>query len=155
RYNANGSLDADFGSNGIATANFGATAGTAWAVIQPDGKIDAVGSASDGSLQLARFNADGSLDPTFGQGGLVATTRQSGERSNHQTLVLQADGGLVVSTSAGGHWLLVGYNANGSPNSSFGAGGFVRTPPLNPNFNESTNGYESAAVYPNAGTVND
>ncbi|HEV3262332.1 MAG TPA: hypothetical protein VG013_36105, partial [Gemmataceae bacterium] len=79
RFNANGTLDPSFGSNGVATANFGATPGTIGAfytVIQSDGKIVALGEAADtnggtGVSELARFNSDGSLDASFGQGGLV------------------------------------------------------------------------------------
>ena len=43
-------------------------------VVQPDGKIIVVGMANGGFLPsddwaVARYNPDGSLDTTFGQGG--------------------------------------------------------------------------------------
>ncbi len=160
RYNPNGALDSSFGTNGVATANFGSmlgTLGSSWAVIQPDGKIDVVGPSSNNkTLELARFNADGSLDATFGQGGLVTTALLSSETmSSDQTLLLEPNGGLIVSTAATGHWLLVGYNANGSLNGSFGTGGFVRTPQIGPNYGDGATGFESAALYPTAGTAND
>jgi uncharacterized delta-60 repeat protein len=171
RYNANGTLDTTFGTNGIATANFGVplganTTGTSWVVIQPDGKIDEVGIINLQTLELARFNPDGSLDPTFGQGGMVTTPLLSGESNTsagmigEQTLLLQPNGGLIVSTAAtgggmNGHWLLIGYNADGSINTSFGTGGFVRPQPVNAQQGDSSWGFESAALYPAAGTGND
>jgi uncharacterized delta-60 repeat protein len=146
RYNPNGSLDSSFGTNGSATASFGSTLGTAFgtssAVIQPDGKIVAVGTSSDEkTLELARFNTDGSLDTTFGQGGLVTTTLvENGLAEGSlrgQTLLLQPDSGLIVTTDAAGggkyHWALVGYNADGSLNNSFGTGGIVNTRPVGSN----------------------
>src|SRR5262245_31488051 len=71
RLNANGSLDTTFGTNGKATADFagaGASATTDQAsavALQSDGKIVVVGS-SGADFAVARFNANGSLDTTFG-----------------------------------------------------------------------------------------
>jgi uncharacterized delta-60 repeat protein len=167
RYNPNGTLDTAFGSNGTATASFGSTLGTlgsSWAVIQPDGKIDVVGASSDNkTLELARFNTDGSLDTTFGQGGLVTTSLANNGTAEHaasgQTLLLQSNGGLIVSMDASGggisgyHWDLIGYNADGSLNTSFGSGGFVRQQPASSG--DFSQGIETAALYPTAGTAND
>src|SRR6185312_1141882 len=73
RYNTNGSLDTSFGSNGIARAQF-ASGGAAQAVgIQSDGKIVVSGHAFNGVGQFAivRFNTNGILDSSFGNGGEV------------------------------------------------------------------------------------
>src|SRR5262249_49924458 len=70
RYNPNGSLDTSFNGTGIVF-----TSGASKAVLQPDGKIVALGSVSTGintsAFALARYNADGSLDSGFGVGGKV------------------------------------------------------------------------------------
>ena len=42
-------------------------------VVQPDGKLVAAGYASTSGLALVRYNADGTLDGTFGTGGTVTT----------------------------------------------------------------------------------
>jgi len=73
RYNSNGSLDTTFGTGGKVTAVFtGNEAGARDIVIQPDGKIVAVGTAQSptgGGVALARYNADGSLELGCGCNG--------------------------------------------------------------------------------------
>ena len=81
RYNGNGSLDTNFGNGGKVTGTFaGALTFSASAtslLIQPDGKIvvggvvQSLSTAND--FALARYNNDGSLDSTFGNGGKVTT----------------------------------------------------------------------------------
>ena len=90
-----GSLDASFGNGGIVLTDFFGSNDNANALlIQPDGKIVAVGwgldpsNASGLGFGLARYNTDGSLDPTFGSGGKVAWTATV-------TLPAPASAGLV------------------------------------------------------------
>jgi uncharacterized delta-60 repeat protein len=79
RFNTNGSLDTTFGDSGRVITDFNANAvneGAFAAVMQPDGKIIAAGyvsrfSPGEGYFALARYNPDGSLDATFGSGGMV------------------------------------------------------------------------------------
>ena len=78
RYNADGSLDASFGTGGRVVTAFGPQSDKAYAVlVQPDGKIlvggESVQATTGGDFALARYNADGSLDASFGQGGKVLT----------------------------------------------------------------------------------
>ena len=75
---ADGTLDATFGVDGIAVADFGGFLDIANAMIQQsDGKLVLAGAtsfqlATEGSdIALARFKADGSLDATFGDDGRV------------------------------------------------------------------------------------
>ncbi len=80
RYNGNGSLDTSFGNGGRVSTDFGAVDRAAAVVLQPDGKIVAAGNSSSSGfsfrdLVLARYNADGSLDSTFGNGGKVTVPR--------------------------------------------------------------------------------
>jgi uncharacterized delta-60 repeat protein len=68
RYNSDGTLDNGFGNGGIVTTHFGAifSNNSSEAVaIDNLGRIVVAGS-SDGDAALARYNADGSLDTTFG-----------------------------------------------------------------------------------------
>ncbi len=77
RYNANGSLDATFGTGGKVMTDFNGDDDAAFAlVLQPDGKLVAAGEAKTSRNQdfaLARYNANGSLDATFGTGGKVTS----------------------------------------------------------------------------------
>src|SRR5262249_27008903 len=77
RYQPDGSLDPTFGGGGQVLTNFGGSAFAGGVVIQPDGKIVAVGTSVGGTspprMAVARYNADGSLDPGFGSGGTFTT----------------------------------------------------------------------------------
>src|SRR5438552_18493108 len=71
RFNRNGTLDPGFGTAGEVTTQLGSSANSAarGVAIQADGKILVAGSAGPGGSQefaLARYNANGSLDATFG-----------------------------------------------------------------------------------------
>jgi uncharacterized delta-60 repeat protein len=77
RYNTNGSLDTTFGTDGIVTTPIGSGWDYANALgIGSDGRILAAGKSFNGSnydFALVRYNADGSLDTTFGTSGIVTT----------------------------------------------------------------------------------
>lgn len=99
RYEADGSLDPGFGTGGLVTTDFGGDDFARALVLQDDGKLVAAGGSFDGSdFALARYEADGSLDPTFGTGGLVTT--DFGGDDEAFALVLQEDGRLVAAGDA-------------------------------------------------------
>jgi uncharacterized delta-60 repeat protein len=131
---APGDLDPSFGSGGIASAGLGGDADEAYAtVVQPDGKVVAAGwvdKTGNEDFALTRYNPDGSLDVSFGSGGIVSTPIGSGnERAS--ALVLQPDGKLVAagyaSNGTNDDFALVRYNPDGSLDASFGSGGKVTT----------------------------
>ena len=75
-----GDLDPTFGTGGKATIDFNQSTDIAFAVaLQPDGKLVVVGTAytdndySKEDFAVSRFNADGTLDASFGTGGRVKT----------------------------------------------------------------------------------
>src|SRR5205809_4423277 len=77
-WNANGALDATFGTGGKVTTAVGTSDEAAYALAtQADGKLVAAGETDVGSndydFALVRYNANGALDPTFGTGGKVTT----------------------------------------------------------------------------------
>lgn len=130
RYNSNGTLDSGFGTGGITLTSVGGGDDEARAVaIQPDGRIVAAGHWQNGSnydFALARFNADGSLDTSFGTGGKLTTA--IGSSSEYaRAVVVQADGRIVAagfSNIAGtDDFALVRYNSDGTLDTSFGVGG--------------------------------
>ncbi|WP_068415428.1 Ig-like domain-containing protein [Planctomyces sp. SH-PL62] len=129
RLDPTGTLDATFGDGGYATTSFavGGDRGFGLAV-QPDGKIllagESFGGNSTSNFAVARWTADGRLDPTFGSGGKVQTD-VPGEFDQASGLALQADGKIVVAGSAGGDLALVRYTTSGALDEAFGAGGIV------------------------------
>jgi uncharacterized delta-60 repeat protein len=133
RYNADGTLDTSFGGDGRVTTNFTSGDDFAFGVaIQSDGKIVATGRAggSGGRIALARYNADGALDPSFGGTGKVTTNFTSGD-DRADMLAIQADGRIVAAGTANyfgaGRFAVVRYNADGSLDTSFSGDGKVTT----------------------------
>lgn len=129
RYRRNGRLDHSFGGDGKVTTRLlrGLTLAYAMA-IQPDGKIVAVGStANENAFALARYRADGTLDPTFGEDGRVAT-RMGDSHSFALDVAIQPDGKIVVAgTAEFSRFALIRYEPNGDLDPSFGDGGIVTT----------------------------
>jgi uncharacterized delta-60 repeat protein len=127
RYNANGFLDSTFGIGGKVTTSFnGGQFDSAVAlVLQANGKLVAAGRIGD-DVGLARYNSDGSLDPTFGNGGIVITNF-AGQYVGVAALVLQADGKLVAAGKITNDFGLLRYHPDGSLDSTFGSGGKVTT----------------------------
>ena len=100
RYNPDGSLDRSFGGDGRVRLNFRVVTQRLALVLQPDGKLVAAGFAANHLAtvrrSLARFNANGSLDTSFGAGGVVRTDFGGGDGAAN-ALVLQPDGKLVAA----------------------------------------------------------
>jgi uncharacterized delta-60 repeat protein len=95
RLNADGSVDGSFGTGGAFVWDSGSPDQIAAVAVQPDGRIVVLGSAGAGTFVL-RIGAGGSLDPTFGSGG-VSGTRGSGVVAfTGYALALQPDGKIVV-----------------------------------------------------------
>jgi uncharacterized delta-60 repeat protein len=128
RYNADGSLDAGFGSEGKV---LGGVAGRAFALaIQPGGELVVAGDDPvSENLRLVRYDAAGELDTSFGgEGTGVVTTAVAGVTNVARNVVLQPDGGIVVSGGSLGSapgTVLARYSAEGELDSSFGTGGKV------------------------------
>jgi uncharacterized delta-60 repeat protein len=132
RYNADGSLDTSFGAAGKVTTDFGNGANVARAIaLQPDGQIVVVGYASNGGdndFAVVRYNADGSLDASFGASGNGKVLMDIGGHDEGATAVLvQPDGKILVAgrASNGDHYdfALARLNADGSPDApGFGDG---------------------------------
>jgi uncharacterized delta-60 repeat protein/uncharacterized repeat protein (TIGR01451 family) len=95
RYNTDGSLDTTFDGDGKVTTTINSSLSEAHSlVLQPDGKIVAAG-ASGSSFALARYNSDGSLDPTFDDEGTLTTP--IGNSASAKAVALQVDGKIVAS----------------------------------------------------------
>ncbi len=125
RYNADGSLDHSFGSGGVVTTSLGGPQQGADAVaVQRDGKIVVAGwreapDYSDNETALARFNPDGSLDTSFGNGGKVINAADyRGAEPWPRTILLRPDGKIVFVG-----YYTAQYRPDGSLDTTFGTGG--------------------------------
>lgn len=120
---APGDLDPTFGSGGRLRTDFGngRTDQANALAIQADGKLVVAGSSAF-SIALARYNPNGTLDPSFGSRGLVLS--DFGVQAS--ALVIQADGKIIVAGNTN-HFVLERYNTDGTLDPSFGAGGRVST----------------------------
>ncbi len=143
RYNPDGtpdtSSDADpgvhFGTDGKVTTDFGSLDDAANALaLQPDGKFVAAGYSfpnvsAKRAFALARYNPDGSLDPTFGSGGKHTTG--FGNHASVQAVVVGDDGSIFAAgysaDEVAGDFALARYDEDGNPVGSFGSTGKVET----------------------------
>lgn len=145
RLNSDGSTDTSFGQGGYLVASGGGYADIGQvqeAAVQPDGKILILGSSnSQPNVQtIERLNSDGSLDATFGVGGVANLTPPPAGGSNDQTSVqsfnLAPDGKILIDFKqliplpTGDRSALMRLNADGSVDSTFGtdAGGVFLLP---------------------------
>lgn len=133
RYNADGSLDNTFDTDGIVTTPDAAGTASSMA-IQSDGKIVVAGYAHNGSnydIALVRYNPDGSLDNTLDSDGIVTTSIGTVEDLAY-SLVIQTDEKIVVAgytdNVSSEDIALVRYNADGSLDFTFDTDGIVITP---------------------------
>jgi uncharacterized delta-60 repeat protein len=128
RYQTGGSLDTTFGDPdplnpplrlGYVRTLFTSGVDQGFAsILQPDGKIVVAGTAN-GVWAVARYNIDGTLDPTFASGGKETLPPGNGVNS----MAIQSDGKLVLV--GGGNFTIMRLNQDGSPDASFGTGGTV------------------------------
>ncbi|ABL66310.1 FG-GAP-like repeat-containing protein [Chlorobium phaeobacteroides] len=137
RYNADGSLDADFGSGGKLTTDFSGGYDDGRSVtLQSDGKILLAGSveiSSQYDFGIARYNSDGTLDTTFSDDGKVNTDINGGTYDVATNVKVQSDGKIIVSGvsckegGSGTDFALVRYNADGTLDASFGSANMRNT----------------------------
>ena len=135
RYQADGTLDTSFGTGGTVSSPIGSGYASGRAtVLQPDGKIVVAGDCDIGLhivFCLARYQAGGALDPSFGSGGAVISP--IGSSTDHATAIaLQPDGKIVVAGYCAGasnlDFCLARYQANGMLDAAFGSNGKVISP---------------------------
>jgi uncharacterized delta-60 repeat protein len=124
RYNSNGSIDTNFGTNGRVTIIVASGGQTNQILQQNDGKILVTHGTN-----LKRYNLDGSIDNTFATSGAISF---SGSPSNNNTsyfikkVMQQSDGKLIVdiNKSTSDPNGLLRYNLDGSIDNTF-VGDFV------------------------------
>ncbi len=129
---APGDFDPTFGGGGFVRTNAG-RGGHALAngvALQADGKIVVVGGAwtTAAVFQVARYDADGTLDTGFADQG-VATTEFASDSNEAKAVAIDSTGRIVVAGSSGdlGDFALARYNTDGTLDNGFGTSGKVTT----------------------------
>jgi uncharacterized delta-60 repeat protein len=144
RYTSAGVLDTTFGTNGTTTTTVtGLNVDVADFAVRSNGDILVAGTGTvdidGGTVVLVRYKANGSLDKTFGNEGIV-TTETGGTDDVATVLLLQPNGQFVVGAfqgassnkGTGAGTQLVRYNSDGSLDTTFGTDGIsvVQSPKL-------------------------
>lgn len=118
--NANGTVDTSFGTNGQVVTPAG---NDQWFALTMQGANDFVVAGTDsGDFALARYNFNGSLDPTFGSQGVELTGFGSATDVAY-SVALSPTGQIVAAGTANNCFAFARYDANGNIDNSFGEGG--------------------------------
>jgi uncharacterized delta-60 repeat protein len=129
RYHTDGSLDTGFGTNGKVVTPIGTSDDWMYGLaIQSDGKLVATGyatSSGNADVALVRYNANGTLDPTFGTGGKVTTPVGSNDDIAFSVKIASSGKILVAGAANSGRsdFMLLRYLSNGTLDPIFGSGG--------------------------------
>ncbi|MBK8464683.1 MAG: InlB B-repeat-containing protein [Chloracidobacterium sp.] len=131
RYNANGSLDTTFDSDGKVTTDMGGYDRAHAVALQADGKIIITGdNGSNADFGLARYNPNGSLDTTFDVDGKAFVSVSAGVDWAY-SLAVEADGKIIAAgisdSGPNSDFGIVRLNTNGSLDTSFDGDGIVTT----------------------------
>jgi len=139
RYNADGSLDPGFGTAGKVITNYGWADNIRGAAVYPSTSAypqyivvtgESYGPTALDSLVVARYAPDGTLDPTFGTGGIVDTAAANAYIDG-KAVAIQTDGKIVVAgyTQVGyAQGIVVArYDTLGKLDPTFGSGGMATT----------------------------
>jgi uncharacterized delta-60 repeat protein len=101
RFLSDGTLDGDFGPNGIVFVPISGEFVHAQAVtLQADGKIVTGGDVSDTELLVVRFLDDGARDSTFGTNGVVRTDLGEAVEMGY-AMAIQPDGAILLAGEEG------------------------------------------------------
>lgn len=131
-----GDFDPTFGDGGVVMTAIDSDFGMSYDMaLQPDGKIILAGKARVGSYKFAmtRYNADGTLDQTFGENGIV-TTPSIGVQDHGKAIALQPDGRIILSGyifDGNNYYAVVArYFDDGDLDPTFGEAGVCHLPTL-------------------------
>ncbi len=131
RFNANGSIDTTFDTDGIFTTSFDTLDLLTSVAIQTDGKIVAGGRAahfSSSDFSLIRLNTNGALDTSFDTDGKLTTSIRDFDILN--TVMLQPDGKIVATgdtqnSGSNRDVAVIRYNPDGSLDTGFDVDGIA------------------------------
>lgn len=149
RLRQDGTLDTEFGAAGQVIADApGADDRAVAAAVLGDGRMLVAGDSTenvDTDFQLRRFLEDGSIDPSFGNSGVVTHPITDGDDIAEDMIVLPDGRILVVGNATGGATpgpVMARYTRDGELDPYFGVGGVLSL------FVGDYGSIHSVAVYP-------
>ena len=143
-YNSNGTLDGSFGTAGVTKTAIGSGEAFSFSIgLLSDGRIVLGGysaTTQDHDFTVACYNSNGTLDQTFGTGGIAATDFSGGTDDIAYALAVQRDNKIVLGGRSGDYptfnFAIARYTSAGQLDQTFGTGGKVLTAVSN-----DSNGY--------------
>ncbi|MFZ1798998.1 MAG: hypothetical protein WAU24_03970, partial [Chitinophagaceae bacterium] len=140
-FNSDGTVDESFGVHGIGKFTFGENQGNNWSskmyaiVLEPNGEIVCAGTSGMGEVIMAvcRFNANGTVDETFGENGGIITPYNNIRTIKILGVTYQPDGKIVtcgyarINSSTPDPLILARYLENGNLDTEFGENGITAT----------------------------
>ena len=154
-----GTLDLSFGNNGITLTDYsynGVDNYSYASALQADGKIILGGFSINNlhhNMTFVRYLPDGTLDNTFGNGG-IKVLLFGGSEDYLKDLVIQADGKIIAvgyttyTNSTNTQITVTRLNTDGSLDNSFNANGMTLI-----NFGDSVNAYGESVVLQDDGKI--
>lgn len=125
RLTSAGALDTSFDSDGMTTTFLSTSTDIPEEVVQTtQGKYVLMGSRAGTSTSLVRYNANGSLDTTFGTSGITTFATPGAGLGGLQ----QQDGSFVVVSGNGGDFGIARYTAEGAVDITFDGDGYGTAP---------------------------
>jgi len=124
-----GSLDAGFGTGGIAFTDHHSFSFAGDLAIQPDGKLLVSGGSTAPIARVARFNVDGTLDSSFGIAGEIHIDLGEGGYSA-EDIAIQGSNKILVAIGNSTYtyeFITARIEFDGTPDTTFGENGFAIT----------------------------
>ena len=137
RLTSSGEADGTFGNGGMAAVStlsvrtdLGEPDHTEGLALTPDGGILVANRTPSGHFGLVRLNSDGSVDGSFGAGGLA--TADFGGDDDADSIVMQSTGPVIVIgttlKSGTAQTAVAAFDPSGAPINSFGNNGLLTLP---------------------------
>ncbi|MCS5642301.1 MAG: trypsin-like peptidase domain-containing protein, partial [Dehalococcoidia bacterium] len=130
RLKSDGTLDSNFGTDGLVIAESDSIDQLQQIAIQPDGKVLLGGTRFNGEtvdILIARYNEDGSIDQSFGNNGTVSIDIGTGSSDFLTDIALDSNSNILASghTDSAGHFdiFVSRFDAAGNLDTSFGTQG--------------------------------
>lgn len=126
RFNANGTVDSSFGTNGNTVVHIGTKNFPLNLITLPDNKlllnINGVNTNNIQNTLTIKFDANGLYDNSFGTNGVLIDAIYGSD------MLVQSDGKIIKAGSSNSQFAIIRYNTDSSIDTSFGNSGIISTP---------------------------
>lgn len=126
RFNANGTVDTSFGTNGNTVVHIGTRNFPLNLIVLPDNKfllnLSYLNTNNSQNTSTIKFDSNGLYDNSFGTNGVLSDAIYGSD------MLLQSDGKIIKAGSSNSQFAIIRYNTNSSIDTSFGNSGIISTP---------------------------